>query len=170
MRRRAAKKRPVSKDPKFKSVRLSKFIQCIMYSGKKTLAQSIVYKALDVVLDKEKADPDTKLLDAKMDDLTNALHLFESAIESISPMIEVRSRRVGGATYQVPVEVPANRRSALAYRWLIAAARKRSGKSMALRLGAELHDALKQRGEAFKKKEDMHRMAKANQAFAHIRV
>ena len=153
-RRREVPKREVLPDPKFGSQTLAKFVNVIMLSGKKSVAESIVYGALDTV--KERGAED-------------ALAVFERALENVRPMVEVKSRRVGGATYQVPVEVRADRRTALAMRWLTDAARKRSEKSMGLRLAGELMDAAENRGSAVKKREDTHRMAEANKAFSHYR-
>ena len=153
-RRHRAEKRPVLPDPKFKDAVVSKFMSCLMYDGKRSVAEKIVYGALDVVAEKTSADP---------------LEAFEKALDSIAPMVEVKSRRVGGATYQVPVEVRAERRNALAMRWLVDSARSRSEKSMAARLAGELMDAADGRGSAVKKREDTHRMAEANKAFAHYR-
>ncbi|KUJ71137.1 30S ribosomal protein S7 [Thiomicrospira sp. WB1] len=154
-RRREIPKRQVLPDPKFGSTTLTKFVNMIMYSGKKSVAEKIVYGALDVVVDRKKGGEHAKLL--------------EEALENVGPMVEVKSRRVGGATYQVPVEVRAERKTALAMRWMVEAARKRSEKGMMLRLAGELSDALENRGAAIKKKEDTHRMAEANKAFSHFR-
>jgi len=167
MRRRAAEKRNVLPDPKFGSELLAQFVNRVMVDGKKSLAEKIVYSALDVMADRLKAK--NKDGDAEGESGHTGLSAFYKAIENLSPMVEVKSRRVGGATYQIPIEVPANRQKTLAMRWAIEAARKRSDKGMALRLAAELLDAADGRGDAFKKKEDVHRMAKANQAFAHFR-
>ena len=153
-RRRKAVKRPIMPDPKFKDLIISKFTSCIMYDGKKSTAEKIVYGALDFIKEKTKSDP---------------LTLFHEALNNVRPQIEVRSRRVGGATYQVPVEVRPARRQALAMRWLVDAARKRSEKSMPLRLAGELSDASEGRGSAIKKREDVHKMAEANKAFSHFR-
>lgn len=153
-RRRVVAKREILPDPKFGNVTLAKFINHLMVSGKKSVAESIVYGALNKVQERSKADP---------------LALFEKALESVQPMVEVKSRRVGGATYQVPVEVRPSRRMALAMRWLVDASRKRGEKSMSLRLAGELMDASEGRGSAVKKREDVHRMAEANKAFAHYR-
>jgi small subunit ribosomal protein S7 len=154
-RRREIPKRQVLPDPKFGNKTLTKFVNMIMVSGKKSVAEKIVYGALDVVVDRKKGGEHAKLL--------------EEALENIGPMVEVKSRRVGGATYQVPVEVRAERKAALAMRWMVEAARKRSEKGMMLRLAGELSDALENRGAAIKKKEDTHRMAEANKAFSHFR-
>ena len=153
-RRRVAAKREILPDPKFGSQVLTKFINMIMVDGKKSVAERIMYGALETAQQKKGADP---------------MDLLESALENVRPVVEVKSRRVGGATYQVPVEVRPLRRNALAMRWLIDAARKRSEKSMAARLAGELMDAADSRGSAVKKKEDTHRMAEANKAFSHYR-
>lgn len=153
-RRHSAEKRKILPDPKYGNLVLSKFMNCLMLDGKKSAAEAIVYGALDLLGSKFKLDP---------------LPAFSDAVDNVAPAIEVRSRRVGGATYQVPVEVRAERRSALAIRWLIAAARKRSEKTMAERLAAELNEAFHNRGTAVKKREDTHKMADANRAFSHYR-
>jgi small subunit ribosomal protein S7 len=153
-RRHSAEKREVIPDAKFGDLVLAKFMNSIMYDGKKSVAEAIVYGAFDVMQAKAKADP---------------LPLFKQALENVAPAIEVRSRRVGGATYQVPVEVRMERRQALAIRWIIAAARGRNDKTMVDRLSAELMDAANNRGNAVKKREDTHRMAEANRAFSHYR-
>ena len=153
-RRHRAEKRDIIPDPKFGDVVLTKFMNSIMKDGKKSAAERIVYGALDRVEDKAKTDP---------------VELFHQALENVSPAIEVRSRRVGGATYQVPVEVRAERKKALAIRWLIAAARGRNENTMVDRLSGELMDAANNRGAAVKKREDTHRMAEANRAFSHYR-
>ena len=153
-RRRVVAKREVLPDPKFANVTLAKFMNHVMVSGKKSVAETIVYGALDIVQERLNKDP---------------LEAFDEALENIAPMVEVKSRRVGGATYQVPVEVRPARRQTLAMRWVIDAARKRSEKSMAHRLAHELLDAAENRGTAVKKKEDTHRMAEANKAFSHYR-
>jgi len=153
-RRRVAAKREILPDPKFGNITLAKFINHLMVSGKKSVAESIVYRALAKVEERTKSDP---------------LELFDKALETIQPMVEVKSRRVGGATYQVPVEVRPSRRMALAMRWLVDASRKRGEKDMSLRLAGELVDAAEGRGSAVKKREDVHRMAEANKAFAHYR-
>lgn len=165
MRRRAAEQREITPDPKYGNVVVSKFVNCLMERGKKSIAEKIMYDALGIVKDKAKKETSG---DGESGD-GGAIHIFEKAIENTGPIVEVRSRRVGGATYQVPVEVSEKRRLALAMRWMIAAARKRAGKSMAIRLAAEILDAAMGRGESVKKREDVHRMAKANQAFAHFR-
>lgn len=153
-RRRVVAKREVLPDPKFGSRVLAKFINMVMVDGKKSVAERIMYGALDVITEKRDGDP---------------MGLLEQALDNVRPMVEVKSRRVGGATYQVPVEVRPVRRNALAMRWLIEAARKRSEKSMAARLAGELMDATAKKGAAVKKKEDTHRMAEANKAFSHYR-
>ena len=153
-RRHRADKREVFPDPKFGDVILSKFMNNLMIDGKKSAAERIVYGALDAAQAKAKAEP---------------VHLFHEALNNVSPEVEVRSRRVGGATYQVPVEVRPERRQALAIRWLITAARKRNETTMVERLCNELIDASNNRGAAVKKREDTHKMAEANRAFAHYR-
>ena len=153
-RRRVAARRQILPDPKFGSELLTKFMNMIMEDGKKAVAERIIYTALDQIADKKGGEP---------------VALLEQAMENVRPVVEVKSRRVGGATYQVPVEVRPARRNSLAMRWLIDAARKRSEKSMALRLAGELMDAADARGSAVKKKEDTHRMAEANKAFSHYR-
>ena len=153
-RRHSAEKREVNPDPKFGNIIITKFMNSIMYDGKKSAAETIVYGALAMIETKTKQGP---------------LPVFESALENVMPTIEVRSRRVGGATYQVPVEVRSVRRQALGIRWLITAARDRNEKTMTERLSAELLDASNNRGNAVKKREDVHRMAEANRAFSHYR-
>ena len=153
-RRHRAEKREVNPDPKFGDVVLSKFMNSIMLDGKKSVAERIVYGALDQVEQKAK---------------TNPVEAFHAALENVAPAVEVRSRRVGGATYQVPVEVRADRRQALAIRWMIAAARKRNEQTMVERLSGEIMDAANNRGAAVKKREDTHKMADANKAFSHYR-
>jgi small subunit ribosomal protein S7 len=153
-RRHRAEKREVLPDPKFGNMVVSKFMNSIMYAGKKSVAESIVYGAFDMIEGKTKQSP---------------LTVFEQALDNVMPTLEVRSRRVGGATYQVPVEVRTDRRQALGIRWLIIAARERNEKTMTERLSAELLDASNNRGNAVKKREDKHRMAEANRAFAHYR-
>ena len=153
-RRRVVAKREILPDPKFGSETLAKFVNIVMHSGKKSIAEKIVYGALEVVAERSSKD---------------SLEMFEKALENVSPMVEVKSRRVGGATYQVPVEVRSARRVALAMRWLSDAARKRGEKSMGLRLAGEIIDAAESRGSAVKKREDVHRMAEANKAFSHYR-
>jgi small subunit ribosomal protein S7 len=153
-RRHAAEKREVLPDPKFGNIVVTKFMNSVMYAGKKSVAEGIVYGALDLIEAKTKQPP---------------LGVFEQALDNVMPAIEVRSRRVGGATYQVPVEVRNTRRQALGIRWLITAARGRNEKTMTERLSAELLDASNNRGNAVKKREDVHKMAEANRAFSHYR-
>ena len=153
-RRRVIAKRVILPDPKYGDQTLAKFINVLMLNGKKSVAERIVYGALDQVAKRTKGDP---------------LEVFGQALDNVRPVVEVKSRRVGGATYQVPVEVRPLRRSALAMRWLVDAARRRSEKSMGMRLANELMDAANSRGTAVKKREDTHRMAEANKAFAHYR-
>jgi small subunit ribosomal protein S7 len=153
-RRRVAAKREILPDPKFGNVTLAKFMNHVMVCGKKSLAERIVYGALEMVRERTKRDP---------------LGVFEEALANVAPMVEVKSRRVGGATYQVPVEVRVSRQQALAMRWLVDYARARGEKSMAQRLAGELADASQGRGAAVKKREDTHRMAEANKAFSHYR-
>lgn len=157
-RRRVVAKREILPDPVYKSQVLAKFINQVMRSGKKSIAEKIVYGALNTMKDK-----------LKFGKQEEALAALEKALENVRPLVEVKARRVGGATYQVPVEVRQDRSHTLAMRWLIDAAKGRREKSMALRLGAEALEALENRGSAFKKKEDVHRMAEANKAFAHFR-
>jgi small subunit ribosomal protein S7 len=201
-RRRAAVKREILPDPLFKDHGLAKFINTVMEDGKKSVAESIVYGALDGVLgevvagklvwrgneraDDEGGDSGEGSVSLKPQDLHGkegiyssgkhgalarkiAMDQFKQALRNITPSVEVKSRRVGGATYQVPVEIKEGRRNALAMRWMVASARKRSERSMDERLKAEIIDAIASRGNAFKKKEDTHRMADANKAFAHFR-
>jgi len=156
-RRNRAPRRIVLRDPKFGNLRLAKFINMIMLSGKKSVAEQIVYRALDRIADRSGQEAE------------KALEILGQALDNIKPSVEVKSRRVGGATYQIPIEVRATRRETLAMRWAIDAARKRSEKTMALRLAHELMDAAENRGSAVKKREDTHRMAEANKAFAHYR-
>ncbi|MDP5208395.1 MULTISPECIES: 30S ribosomal protein S7 [unclassified Microbulbifer] len=153
-RRRVVAKREVLPDPKFGNITLAKFMNHVMISGKKSVAERIVYGALDSVSEKLNRDP---------------IEVFEESLENIAPMVEVKSRRVGGATYQVPVEVRPSRRMALAMRWLVEFSRKRGEKSMAQRLANEMIDAAQNKGGAVKKREDVHRMAEANKAFSHYR-
>jgi small subunit ribosomal protein S7 len=153
-RRRVAAKREILPDPKFGNVTLAKFMNHVMVAGKKSLAERIVYGALEMVRERTKRDP---------------VGVFEEALANVAPMVEVKSRRVGGATYQVPVEVRSSRQQALAMRWLVDYARARGEKSMAQRLAGELADASQGRGAAVKKREDTHRMAEANKAFSHYR-
>ncbi len=153
-RRKVVAKRSVLPDPKYGNVKLAKFINVVMVDGKKAIAEKIVYGALDRIAKRTKKDP---------------IEVLEQAFDNARPRVEVKSRRVGGATYQVPIEVRPNRQMALAMRWLVQAARKRTGKSMGERLSSEILDASEGRGAAVKKKEDTHRMAEANKAFAHYR-
>jgi small subunit ribosomal protein S7 len=153
-RRHRAEKREINPDPKFGDLIVSKFMNNLMYEGKKSVAEGIVYGALDQMQTKAKSDP---------------VLMFHQALENVAPAIEVRSRRVGGATYQVPVEVRTERRQALAIRWIITAARGRNEKTMVERLSGELLDAANNRGTAVKKREDTHKMAEANRAFSHYR-
>lgn len=153
-RRRRIEPRKILPDPKFGSELLAKFINVLMVDGKKSTAEAIVYGALETLSQRTGKE---------------ALEAFDAALENIRPTVEVKSRRVGGSTYQVPVEVRPSRRNALAMRWVIEAARKRGDKSMALRLANELTDAADNKGSAVKKREDVHRMAEANKAFAHFR-
>lgn len=153
-RRHSAEKREINPDPKFGDLVVTKFMNAIMLHGKKSVAESIVYGALDSVEAKAKQD---------------SLVMFHQALDNVAPHVEVRSRRVGGATYQVPVDVRPERRQALAIRWLISAARKRNETTMIDRLSGELLDAANNRGSAVKKREDTHRMAEANRAFSHYR-
>ena len=153
-RRRVAQKRKIIPDPKFNDILVARFINCILNEGKKGLAETIFYKALDNIQEKAKEEP---------------LRVFRKAIENAAPLLEVRSRRVGGATYQVPVEVRESRRQALSMRWVIQNARSRPGRTMAEKLTGELMDAFNNSGGAVKKKDEVHRMAEANKAFAHYR-
>ena len=153
-RRRAIPKRTILPDPKYKDLMLAKFINILMLDGKKAVAERVVYGALDQVVEKSKGE---------------AVEVLSKALENVRPMVEVKSRRVGGATYQVPVEVKENRRIALSMRWVIQNAKARSGRSMSEKLTGELLDAFNNSGGAVKKKEEVHRMAEANTAFAHYR-
>ena len=153
-RRHRAEKREILPDAKFKDLVLAKFMNAIMLDGKKSTAEKIVYGAMDIVENKAKTEP---------------IRVFHDALENIKPSVEVRSRRVGGATYQVPVEVRPDRRQALAIRWLVSASRSRNENTMRERLAAELLDASNNRGSAVKKREDTHKMAEANRAFSHYR-
>ena len=154
MRRSLAAKREILPDPKYGSRLVAKFVNIMMICGKKSTAETIMYDALAAVEDRSKQE---------------ALKMFKTAIENVKPAVEVKSRRIGGSTYQVPVEVRPDRRTSLAMRWVIGAARRRPERSMADKLAAELLDATNQQGGAFKKKDDMYRMAQANKAFAHYR-
>jgi len=153
-RKRSAPKKIAIVDPIYKSTIIPKLINSIMYDGKKTIAEKIIYDALNKIKTKSKEEP---------------INIFNEAISNIRPTVEVRSRRVGGATYQVPVEVKANRSQALAIRWLIDASRKRKDKKMSDKIFNEIYDAYQSRGSAIKKKEDTHKMAESNKAFAHFR-
>jgi len=153
-RRHSAEKREINPDAKFGNLVISKFMNTIMIQGKKSVAEAIVYGALEAIEGKTKSDP---------------IKVFEQALDNVMPSIEVRSRRVGGATYQVPVEVRPDRRRALAIRWLVSAARKRGENTMTEKLAGELLDASNNRGSAVKKREDTHKMAEANRAFSHYR-
>ncbi len=153
-RRRVVAKREILPDPKYGNITLAKFMNHVMVSGKKSVAEKIVYGALEIVKEKLNRDP---------------LEVFNEALDNIAPMVEVKSRRVGGATYQVPVEVRPSRRNALAMRWLVDYSRGRGEKSMPQRLAGELIDASQSKGSAVKKREDVHRMADANKAFSHYR-
>jgi small subunit ribosomal protein S7 len=153
-RRREVPKREILPDPKFKSTEIAKFVNVLMKAGKKSVAEQIIYRALDQIQKKSGKD---------------AVEIFITAINAVRPMVEVKSRRVGGANYQVPVEVRPVRRTALSMRWIREAARKRGEKSMGARLAGELMDAAEGRGSAIKKREEVHRMAEANKAFAHYR-
>jgi small subunit ribosomal protein S7 len=153
-RRREIPKRKILPDPKYDDMLVAKFINCIMRKGKKSVAEGILYRSLDIIREKTKGDP---------------IAIFKQAIDNVKPMIEVKPRRVGGATYQVPVEVRPERKTALAMRWIMTYARQRPEKKMAEALSAELIDAANRRGAAIKKREDTHRMAEANKAFAHYR-
>ncbi|MCF8305986.1 MAG: 30S ribosomal protein S7 [Ignavibacteriales bacterium] len=154
MRKKRAEKRYIKPDPKYKDLSVAKFINYIMWSGKKTAARDIVYTSFDIIAEKTKQ---------------NALDVFKKAISNVQPLVEVRSRRVGGATYQVPMEVRSERRMALAMRWIRTYARSRKDKSSAARFAAELMAAANNEGSAVKKKEDTHKMAEANKAFAHFK-
>ena len=154
-RRRVIGQRKILPDPKFGSELLAKFVNILMLDGKKSTAEKIVYGALDIIAEKKSE--------------VDALELFETALDNVRPTVEVKSRRVGGSTYQVPVEVRPVRRNALAMRWLVEFARKRGEKSMAQRLAGEMLDAAENKGASVKKREDVHRMAEANKAFAHYR-
>ncbi|MEE9324502.1 MAG: 30S ribosomal protein S7 [Dehalococcoidia bacterium] len=153
-RRRRAEKRIIPPDSKYRSEKVARFINKIMMGGKKSLAERVVYKAFDIM------EEETK---------NNALDVFEQAIRNTTPFLEVKPRRVGGATYQIPIEVRSDRSLSLSMRWLVSAARARSGSAMAQRLATELIDASKGQGAAVKKREDIHRMAEANRAFVHYR-
>lgn len=153
-RRRVPPKRPIAADPKYGSVVVSQFVNRMMVQGKKSLSYRVIYGAMDVIKEKSGKDP---------------VEVFTKALENVKPAVEVKSRRVGGSTYQVPVEIRDSRREALSMRWIIMFARKRKGRSMSQKLSDELLDAFNLTGSAFKKKEDTHRMAEANKAFSHYR-
>ncbi len=153
-RRYRPPKRQIAPDVRYQSVIVAQFINKIMKKGKKSLAERIVYETLDIVAEQAKRPP---------------LEVLEQALKNVSPVLEVKPRRVGGSTYQIPLEVPPDRQVSLAIRWILAAARSRPGKSMAEKLASELLDAVRETGAAFKRKEDTHRMAEANRAFAHYR-
>ena len=153
-RRRDVPERPVMSDPKYDSKLVTKFINCVMRDGKKSTAESLLYNAFDIMQEKSKESP---------------LKLFEKAVDNVRPLIEVKSRRVGGSTYQVPTEIRPSRRTALGIRWIIGYARQRPEKGMANKLASELLDAANSRGVSVKKKDDTHRMAEENKAFAHYR-
>ncbi len=153
-RRREVNRREILPDPKYKNILVAKFVNNVMKRGKKSVAERILYGALDLIQERAKEDP---------------LKLFEKSVNNVKPIIEVKSRRVGGATYQVPTEVRPERRTALAIRWLINYSKERSEKSMQEKLAGELMDAANNRGGAIKKREDVHKMAEANKAFAHYR-
>jgi len=153
-RRRVIARREIRPDARFNDVQVAKFINCLMMRGKKAVAERVFYETMDLIANRTKEDP---------------LKIFKRAIENVKPQVEVKSRRVGGATYQVPVEVRAERRTALAYRWIIQFARGRSEKGIVQKLSAEIIDAFNGRGNAVKKRDDTHRMAEANKAFAHYR-
>jgi len=153
-RRKSPPKRPVPADKKFNNVHVSMFINRMMYGGKKSTAQRIMYTAFDMIEERMSQDP---------------VEVFETALRNVTPTVEVKPRRVGGSTYQVPVEVPQSRATSLAMRWLLQNARSRSGRDMSTKLAAELMDAFNGQGGAMKKKDDTHRMAEANRAFAHFR-
>jgi len=154
-RKKLVEKKPLTPDPRYKSVLVTKFTNCLMLDGKKSLARHLFYDAMDII--------DQKIADEE------PLTVFETAMENVRPRVEVKSRRVGGATYQVPVEVRPDRRNALAIRWIIGFAKNRSGQTMSESLAAEMLDAFNNRGAAVKKREDTHKMAEANKAFAHYR-
>ncbi len=154
MRRRRAEVRDVNADPVFNSTLVEKFVNSMMWDGKKAVAQGIFYKAMDQIKEKTGDEP---------------LKIFKKAVESAKPVLEVKTRRVGGANYQVPIEVPQNRRTSLAIRWILISARSRPEKGMSDKLAGEINDAANMRGGAIKKKDDVHRMAEANKAFAHYR-
>ena len=155
MRRRRPEKRKILKDPIYNDLTVAKFVNYIMKDGKKSIAEKILYTSLDIIKDKMKVD--------------TPLDVFKKALDNVGPMLEVKSKRIGGATYQVPMEVSRDRRSALAMRWILLYSRSRKGKTMAQRLAGELMSASNKEGSAIKKREDTHKMAEANKAFAHFR-
>ena len=155
MRRRRPEKRKILKDPIYNDLVVAKFVNYIMKNGKKSIAEKIFYNSLDIIKDKAKGE--------------QPIDIFKKALENVAPILEVKSKRIGGATYQVPIEVSKNRRMALAMRWILSFARGRKGKTMSTRLAAELIAASNKEGSAIKKKEDTHKMAEANKAFAHFR-
>ncbi|MBI4276643.1 30S ribosomal protein S7 [Candidatus Uhrbacteria bacterium] len=159
MRHKLVSKRKLAPDPKYGNLVLAKFINTIMRKGKKTTAQKVVYGALDQLRAKAEQAKEA---------VTDPVLLFEAAMKNVSPLVEVRSKRIGGSNYQIPIPVRTERRTALAFRWLITAAREKKGKPMAEKLATELFDAIHQTGAAIKKKQDVHRMAEANRAFAHF--
>lgn len=169
-RRHSAEKRVILPDPRFADLTLSKFINNVMYDGKKSVAEGIVYGALEI-LESKKAEnrADAEMSSEAVNAKSQGMRFFHEALKNIKPRLEVRSRRVGGATYQVPVEVRHDRAIALAMRWLIDAARKRGENTMTERLAAEIFEAANERGSAIKKRDDIHKMADANKAFAHYR-
>ena len=173
-RRREVAKREILPDPKHHSELLAKFINVLMVSGKKSTAEKIIYGALDLLDERVKKIKKAKETDdsesrESSNSSTRVLHYFEQALDNVRPTVEVRSRRVGGATYQVPVEVRSDRSVALGMRWIVQCSRSRGEKGMMLRLAGELADAFDNKGSAVRKREDVHKMAKANQAFAHFR-
>ena len=155
MRRRRPEKRKILKDPIYKDITVAKFVNYIMHDGKKSIAEKIFYSSLDIIKGQLKTD--------------DPLDIFKKALNNVSPILEVKSKRIGGATYQVPIEVSSDRRMALAMRWILLYSRSRKGKTMATRLAAELIAASNKEGSSIKKKEDTHKMAEANKAFAHFR-
>lgn len=168
-RRKAVKARVILPEPKFKSEILAKFINVVMHDGKKSVAENIVYGALDEFQKLMKKSKKTEEMGEEIVKNLTVVDLFEKVMDNVRPTVEVRSRRVGGATYQVPVEVRPKRSMALGMRWMVQAARNRGEKGMVSRLAAEMLEAFENRGSAVKKREETHRMAKANQAFAHFR-
>jgi small subunit ribosomal protein S7 len=175
-RRKAAPKRRILPDPKYHNETLTKFVNCLMNDGKKSVAEQVVYQALDKIAERLRIKEKQKQADggegsegSSGGNKAGVLAIFEQILDQVRPQVEVRSRRVGGATYQIPMEVRADRGQALAMRWLIQSARARGEKGMVLRLAGEMLDAYEGKGAAVKKREDTHRMAKANQAFAHYR-